>query len=384
MKKIIFISHDPLTDTIKKNYYLGRFQEDGIQIEYWCVRHIVKYANAVSLNNEIKASFFVEIASLEQLKELLEERAAGAWICVELWFNWDTIPVFSVLKKYEDRLFSIDWYSNMPAISVKKKLIDDIKSFNFLKLYHAGARVVSRKVFNFYAKLAGIHAPAILFVAGNKQVGDKRRRVISLNHHDFDIFQENNLSEHTTERQEPYAVFLDVMLPYHPDFKRLGSDILRADVYYHKLNRFFDKVEKGTGLQVLIAAHPKSAYKDEFNGRKVIKGKTSKLVADSTLVLTHHSVSMYYAVLYRKQLALLTMNEFKLARSRTFVLQIIHYLMELYAQILHCSMINIDEDDELKLREVNMANYERFEKTYIRGNSDRPNYDVIKTTLQLN
>ncbi|SDG45265.1 hypothetical protein [Chitinophaga filiformis] len=383
MKKIIFISHDPLTDTIKKNYYLERFRGDGIEIEYWCVRRIVKYANIAVLNNEISEVYFKEVTHIDQLKKLLEERAKGAWICVELWFNWDTIPVFQLLKQYEEKLFSIDWYSNVPAISVRRKLLDDIKTLSFLKLYNAGVRVISRKVFNVYAKRLGIRPPAILFVAGDKQAGGDRR-VISLNHHDFDIFQEGGLSENAVAGEQRYAVFLDIMLPYHPDFKRLKSDILSAEVYYRKLNKFFDKAEAKLGFPVIIAAHPKSSYKEEFNGRTVIKGKTNALVAQSTVVFTHHSVSMYYAILYRKQLALLTMNEFKFARAKSFVMQIIHYTMELYAQILHCSLINIDDQNELALREVDMESYERFEKTYIRGKSDKQNYDVIKDTLQLN
>ncbi|PSL35871.1 hypothetical protein [Chitinophaga ginsengisoli] len=383
MKKIIFISHDPLTDTIKKNYYLERFCEDGIEIEYWCVRHIVKYANRAALNNEISEVYFRDVTQLDQLKQLLEERAKGAWICVELWFNWDTIPVFQLLKQYKEQLFSIDWYSNIPAISVKRKLLDDLKTFNFLKLYYAGVRVVSRKAFDIYAKWIDIRPPAILFAVGQKQV-DSERKVISLNHHDFDIFQEGGLSDDAAAGEQKYAVFLDVMLPNHPDFKRLNSDILSAGVYYRKLNEFFDKAEAKLGIPVIIAAHPKSSYKDEFNGRTVIKGKTNALVAQSTVVFTHHSISMFYAVLYRKQLALLTMNEFKFARAKSFAMQIVHYMMELYAQNLHCSLINIDDQEELTLRDVDMASYERFEKKYIKGTSAKQNYDVIKDTLQLN
>lgn len=383
MKRIIFISHDPLTDTIKRNYYLERFREDGIEIEYWCVRHIVKYANRAALNNEISEVYFRDVTQLDQLKQLLEERAKGAWICVELWFNWDTVPVFQLLKQYKEQLFSIDWYSNIPAISVKRKLLDDLKTFNFLKLYYAGVRVVSRKAFDIYAKWIDIRPPAILFVVGQKQA-DNERKVISLNHHDFDIFQEGGLSDNAAAGEQKYAVFLDVMLPNHPDFKRLNSDILSAGVYYRKLNEFFDKAEAKLGIPVIIAAHPKSSYKDEFNGRTVIKGKTNALVAQSTVVFTHHSISMFYAVLYRKQLALLTMNEFKFARAKSFAMQIVHYMMELYAQNLHCSLINIDDREELTLREVDMASYERFEKKYIKGTSAKQNYDVIKDTLQLN
>lgn len=382
MNKVIFISHDPLTDTIKKNFFLERFIADGIDVEYWCLRHILPYGHKAALNNEIKASFFIDITSKEQLRELLKQRATDARICIELWFNWDTLAVFSILQPYIRQSFSIDWYGNMPAISVKKKLIGDIKALKFTKLFHAAQRVFSKKLFSSYSRLKNINPTPLLFLAGSKDISDSRRKVISLNHHDFDIFSEH-AADDVAVPGYPYAVFLDVMLPYHPDFKRLGSSVLDPATYYSKLNAFFDKVEEQLGIPVVIAAHPKSAYEKEFGDRVVIKSKTSPLVAGSKMVFTHHSVSLYYAVLFRKPLGLLTMNEFKFAGSKSFVIQIIHYLVELYAQILGCTAINIDEYAALNFNAVDNQAYEHFEKKYIRGNSDKPNYEVIKQTLQL-
>lgn len=382
MKKIIFISHDPLTDTIKKNFFLDRFREDGVHIEYWCVRHILKYANKSPLNNEISVPYFEEIRSEKVLLQLLEQRASDAWISVELWFNWDTVSIFKILKPYRARLFSIDWYGNMPAISVRRKIIDDLKAFNFVKLFQAGQRILSRKIFGVYSKLTGLQPSPLLFIAGNKQISDANRTVVSLNHHDFDMFLEHTPQDSTIVENK-YAVFLDVMLPYHPDFERLGSKALSADVYYSKLNTFFDRVETNLGIPVVIAAHPKSAYKNEFGSRQVIKGKTTSLVAGSSVVFTHHSVSMFYAVLFRKQIVLLTMNEFIHAGAKNFAMQVIHYQMERYVEELGCTLINVDEPATLDFDAVNPAVYEKFERTFIRGNSDKPNYNVIKETLRL-
>ncbi|QHS61996.1 hypothetical protein [Chitinophaga agri] len=382
MKKIIFISHDPLTDTIKKNFFLDRFREDGVHIEYWCVRHILKYANKSPLNNEISVPYFEEIRSEKVLLQLLEQRASDAWISVELWFNWDTVSIFKILKPYRARLFSIDWYGNMPAISVRRKIIDDLKAFNFVKLFQAGQRILSRKIFGVYSKLTGLQPSPLLFIAGNKQISDANRTVVSLNHHDFDMFLEHTPQDSTIVENK-YAVFLDVMLPYHPDFERLGSKALSADVYYSKLNTFFDRVETNLGIPVVIAAHPKSAYKKEFGSRQVIKGKTTSLVAGSSVVFTHHSVSMFYAVLFRKQIVLLTMNEFIHAGAKNFAMQVIHYQMERYVTELGCTLINVDEPATLDFDAVNPAVYEKFERTFIRGNSDKPNYNVIKETLRL-
>ena len=380
MRKIIFISHDPLTDTIKRNNFLEKFLGDGIAIEYWCVRNIVKYARNIALNNEIDAPYYKEVTSLASLKAMLTERAGDAWIGVELWFNWDTAQIFTLLRPYASRLFSIDWYCNMPAISVKKKLINDILAFNVLRLYKLAIRTFSRKSFDLYARLQKISPPALLFMPGRKDTQGTDRRIVSLNHHDFDIFQAKQ-SVALEGVDGRYAVFLDIMLPYHPDFKRLGSGVLDAAIYYEKLNTFFEQLERESGLKVVIAAHPKSAYKQEFKGREVIKGRTSELVAGSQVVLTHHSVSLFYAILNRKKLVLITMDEFENASAKSFALQSIHLLIEVYAELLQCTVVNVDYPAPLELREVNNDLYEKFEKRYIKGGSDKPNYVVIRETL---
>jgi hypothetical protein len=381
MSKIIFISHDPLTDTIKRNNFLDKFLRDGIEIEYWCVRNIVKYAKGISLNNEIDAPYYYEITSLVSLKEMLAERATGAWIGVEIWFNQDTAKIFLLLKPYAARMFAIDWYCNMPAISVKKKLINDVLGFNVLKLYKIAVRTLNRKAFGLYARLKKIAPPVLLFMPGRRDAHDANRRIVSLNHHDFDVFQANEQAGVSYTVRGRYAVFLDIMLPYHPDFKRLGSGVLDAGTYYKKLNAFFEQLERESGLRVIIAAHPKSDYKQEFNGREVIRGKTSELVTGSEVVLTHHSVSLFYAILNRKKLVLITMDDFEKASAKSFALQSIHLLIEVYAELLQCSVINIDHPGKLELRDVDNSRYEQFEKKFIKGDADKPNYVVIRETL---
>lgn len=380
MSKIIFISHDPLTDTIRRNNFLDRFLHDGIEVEYWCVRNIVKYAQHILLNNEIGTPYYREVISLAALDRMLAEQPYDVWIGVELWFNWDTAKIFSLLKSYQARLFKIDWYCNMPGISGRKKLLNDILSFKVQKLYKLLLRIFARKSFDIYARLLGIAPPALQFIPG-KKVNVRKGRVVSLNHHDFDVFQSGAQSEAPNLVGGPYAVFLDIMLPYHPDFKRLGSGVLDAESYYMKLNAFFDQVERQYGVKLVVAAHPKSAYKQEFKGRDVIKGKTSELVAGSQFVLTHHSVSIFYAILNRKRLVLITMDEFKNAGARNFALQSIHLQIETYAELLHCSVINLDHLASWELHDADLSKYVQFERSYIRGGADKPNYLIIRDAL---
>src|SRR5690606_16034895 len=96
-------------------------------------------------------------------------------------------------------------------------------------------------------------------------------------------------------------VFLDIMLVDHPDSQRIGNNaVVPRELYFSQLNRFFDQVEKKTGLPVVIASHPKADYTTEFEHRLCIKNKTAELSIGAELILTHGSLSISYALLAEK------------------------------------------------------------------------------------
>ena len=69
------------------------------------------------------------------------------------------------------------------------------------------------------------------------------------------------------------------------------------------MNSLFSRIERETKLEVVIAAHPRSRYDEglnPFDGRKIIKGRTVDLVAESQLVVMHMSTSVSYAILFEK------------------------------------------------------------------------------------
>jgi len=111
-----------------------------------------------------------------------------------------------------------------------------------------------------------------------------------------------------------YIVFIDEAVTHHSDYDHIG---IKPDCdeskYYYELNEFFDYFEEFTGIKILIAAHPKSNYKngkDFFEGRDVIHGKTVELISNSKLVLLHASTSVNFAILYEKPLVYLTSKSY--------------------------------------------------------------------------
>ena len=105
-----------------------------------------------------------------------------------------------------------------------------------------------------------------------------------------------------------YVVFLDVFLPYHPDTPLMNLPLIEyPDIYFSEMNSFFDLIEDKYNLEVVIAAHPSANYiGNEFNDRKIIENRTRELVRSSEFVLSHHSNSISYAILYNKDIVFST------------------------------------------------------------------------------
>ncbi|MEI7612331.1 MAG: hypothetical protein WCK63_05445 [Betaproteobacteria bacterium] len=128
-------------------------------------------------------------------------------------------------------------------------------------------------------------------------------KVIPINSSDFDATAELlRASGNKMPDEQNICVFLDEAVTHHSDFKMLNIEPADPEKYYCEMNRFFDFVEKETGLEVVVAAHPRANYEssDPFSGRRLIKGKTAELVSKSKLVVAHMSTALSFAVLFKK------------------------------------------------------------------------------------
>jgi hypothetical protein len=107
--------------------------------------------------------------------------------------------------------------------------------------------------------------------------------------------------------QNKTCVFLDEAATHHSDFALLNISPIEEKSYFASMNTLFDRIEQETGLTVIVAAHPRSDYDKlpgAFGGRAIVKGKSVDLVASSSLVVTHASTAISFAVLFEKPLLL--------------------------------------------------------------------------------
>ena len=142
----------------------------------------------------------------------------------------------------------------------------------------------------------------------NQMLGSKST-VIKAHAHDYDIAL-NAVNKMPVERNQ--AVFLDQDLLFHPDFVAAGITPMEPAKYLDALNAAFEKIEKTLGLEIVIAAHPRSEPERTrrlFGSRRVVFGESARTVAESRLVLTHYSRSSNFAVLMNKPIRFLVGGE---------------------------------------------------------------------------
>lgn len=158
--------------------------------------------------------------------------------------------------------------------------------------------------------------PAGFLIAGGEKAVeycnfpmDEHTSVIGAHAFDYDRYLERTKNNDAGREGEEYAVFLDEFLPYHPDFLRTSQPPPdAAETYFDNINKFFDRFEEETGIKVVVCAHPRATYSDEFNpfkGRPIRSGDTIDEIRNATCVLGHASTAYNFAVIYQKPTAML-------------------------------------------------------------------------------
>ena len=213
-------------------------------------------------------------------------------------------------------------------------------------------------------------------------------RVIKAHSMDYDIYLALKKSDCTipvADQKTEYILYLDEDLVFHQDFAHLGLPYLTtAERFFPNISRFFSKIEKQYGIPVIIAAHPRSCYKEEddyFNGRKIVKGKTPELVKGASLVLAHASTSISFAVLFERPILLLRSKD--IDRNRRMKLSI-----QAFADKLSLFSVNIDEIDmdfilDEKVFQLNQHKYMEYSYDYLKSpdSPDIPVWDLVVSEL---
>ncbi len=185
---------------------------------------------------------------------------------------------------------------------------------------------------------------------------------------DYDIFLQENNKHNKHNKHNKYILFLDCGMTNHPDYQKLGIPSHCSDkVYFPLLRSFFDKVEKQTGLPVIVAIHPRIVADDclsmQFGNRKLISNKTAQLVKYAKFVINHDSTAINFVALWRVPMIIITTNQIERAEYRE---------MESQDQFLKTNRLNINKSyrnvDFLKVAQKPVPQYEQYVEGFIKKN----------------
>ena len=227
--------------------------------------------------------------------------------------------IINIFKKSKKKLFIIDALSNNKSLLDFKIVLSAIKNIYFINL--SNVQIPSHKEKYSLQKLSLRNIKTILvnyfhfkkyllydyfFIYGKKAQDVRCKNIIYGKSPDYEEFLKVGNKKNTTAR---FAVFLDEMMPDHPDYYKLNIlPPIKSNEYYNILNNFFDWFEKKNKIKIKILLHPKNLTKKNlFRGRILVKDQTAYFVKKSQYVILHSSTSVAFGVLWKKPLIYLSL-----------------------------------------------------------------------------
>jgi hypothetical protein len=187
----------------------------------------------------------------------------------------------------------------------------------------------------------------------------EKTELVKIHSLNYDIFLKTK-----KKKSRKNIVYIDQYMPFHPDFlygvNKLDFDV---DQYYKDLRNIFEKIEKKSGINVIIAAHPRAFYHDKnhlFGNRQIIHNSDSfDLVENASLILMHVSMAISFPVLLNKPIIFLTSN----LLNSNIIGKNIHGISK-YFNVIPLNM-NMSFD-ELSFFYADISMYDKFKNDYIK------------------
>tara|TARA_X000001036_G_scaffold432245_1_gene467822 strand:+ start:1795 stop:2925 length:1131 start_codon:yes stop_codon:yes gene_type:complete len=356
MKKIFYISFEPINERFIKSYFLRDLIDSKCNINYL---HF-NYSKSKNSNNaKIKNISFFDIHSIKELSSFIKKNNVTTNFIVLLFLPYDNITknIYRLFCNSRIKLIYFDWGSfPISRSSQDNKILLFLLNqpiFDFFKILYS--KLLIRKCFP---------VDFLFFSGSSPRTLHLLKPINKINIDFFDTVTFKNIKKKNNNLKREYAVFLDVNMTNHPDFDLLNISKINPVDYYKNINEFFEYLEKKYNIEVVIAAHPTlqvSEYKN-YNNRIVIKSNTAELVSSSKFVITHHSTSISFALLAFKPIIFVYNNHIAHHLRKNVFKSI---LGQAYA--LNQPKINISFRKEFEnfSLDYNEKRYRRFLKKYI-------------------
>jgi len=379
-KRIFFMSHSHLT----KRYYDAFAFEELIkehEFVYWDLSLLFRDEDYQD-NSILDEHFIKKIFDLKEFKTKLSNLSSNDIIISDIPNNKLIFKdFFTALNKFEGNLLNMDIVTTGPANESKKGIFQKIKDL-FLNPKHYFYLVINLLHYKFLLKFNFWRKYDFLFTRGqviSENFNFSLKGNIGINSPDYDAFLLDSSESTGFIYEKKYAVFLDVFLPFHPDLPLMNlPTINNPEKYFLEMNKFFDMVENSYDVEIIIAAHPSAKYTgSEFDNRKIFEFKTKDLVKNSEFVVSHHSNSISYAILYQKNIIFCYTSNMKKIYANSLLKHQADYASYLDLKVFNTSKVKKSDLPDLNEKSLK-KNYQTFIDDFLTTQSS-----TMKTSVEV-
>lgn len=368
INKIIYFTYSTFDDRDYERWGVNFLKNAGFDVEVWEFTPFL-FPN-VYKNREIAATLKDELYLIFHKKKdacnAIMNIPQDVFIICLAHYSLNSYKIYRALSKRKLKYAVFVALAIALAPSINNNFI-----YKLRKLNHLTINKVMQYLFNKCPhSLLGVRPASLILAGGENSLSsyrypiDSKTDILWGHSFDYDLFlKEKDICHIKNDRIT--GVFLDEYLPFHEDFKYLGMlPPITKEEYYPLMCRVFEFFEKKYGAKIIIAAHPSSEYDkhpDYFEGREVIKGKTSELVKNGDFVIVNMSLAFDFAVLYYKPIVFITFDTF----NKNYIGPYIDHI----ASFLGKKPINANQALPFELKDelnVNVTLYDNYKNAYIK------------------
>ena len=388
MEKIIFLVEGYFTSRDYSRFGIETLQEKGFDVEVWDLTNVL-HPNFRAKYMPPDPSDYTGLTVFEDKKttyKSLAEIESNVVVLNMMSYSASTLGMYRALSR--SRAFYAVFNANsIPIMTVKGGWISFLLERFRKMMILSPSKMWKRLLISLPYRWMGVRPADLILLGGQMSLNcnyplDDRTEILYGHTLDYDIYLEER-GNWNDERN--IAVFLDEIYPFHPDCEMiLGRPLIGDKKYYPDLNDFFALVEEKTGLEIVIAAHPRSNYEDMpdfFRGRECVRGKTMDLVKNSRLVISHCSTSANFAIFFKKPIIFITCSELDKSNEGFYIREKAKWIGKKPLVIDKLGEADIDWDFELK---VNEQFYDNYRKSHIKtdDSDDRPFWEIVAGRLK--
>jgi hypothetical protein len=378
---IIILSYVPLTKATASYLKIPKYFQAGYHViyldlsEYYFPRTHSNYVSAAK-DYIVDADYIVKCKNKKEILEWIKNEPHKAWFYIEH-RNFNFMPndiwLLRILKIYKcDYIVALNTTAFDPSYTLARNCSSTVEyitkyillAFTRNRLKHVFQRLISYCVHNgiflqnpryFFAAGKGIKKKASLLFIKTEIVD-----IPSYNYeHSMEVISRLKNNSEKSSYPDHYIAYLDQSVFSSPDAGLYGKKTIDRNIFFKKINSFFDRIEAVTGKPVVIAASPKQRYTgSEYNGRKIVCNETATATYYSDMVVAHSTRAIDYAIIMKKPILLLTFSEFP---------DITRVSMKEWAEVLRKRPVDSEEDlDRKKIEDISTVNSKLY-KDYLQG-----------------